>query len=138
MPPSKQDYEKVPHADEDRDAPEGLPGSEASDSDDEGLEYTGRPKRRSLAESERLRFDRETLGGQEEVERLLSVGSEKMRSGNKRARRGEVGRMEQGDKSETSSISGGDESPARVGEAGRKVSYRQPVLNPKASLSDWM
>jgi hypothetical protein len=114
MAPSTSDYEKVPHADNDLDAP----SCGDSDNDDAG-EYVGRVKRRSLAEVERSRFDAETLGGHEEVERLLVTGMEKRRS--KRAR-GELRRLEQGGKSETSSISGGDESPVRVGGYTRKVS----------------
>lgn len=114
MAPSTPNYEKVPRADEDLDAPV----SEDSDSDD-AADYTGRVKRRSLAEVERSRYDAETLGGHEEVERLLVSGDEKRR--NKRAR-GELRRLEQGGKSETSSLSGGDESPVKVRDHTRKVS----------------
>lgn len=124
MAPPTTAYEKVPRADADLDAPI----SDYSESDDEA-EYTGRTQRRSFAESERGRYDRETLGGQEEVERLLTVGSE--RSRNKRARRGELGRLEQGGKSESSSISGGDDSPVRaIQEKSRPVSlsYREIVV----------
>lgn len=118
MAPSTSDYEKVPRADLDLDAPVGSSGSENSDSDD-GAEYTGRSKRRSLAEEERRKYDAETMGGHEEVERLLAAGDEKRRS--KRSR-GELRRMEQGGKSETSSVSGGEESPVRVRDYSRKVS----------------
>ena len=118
MAPSTLEYEKVPRADVDLDAPGGSSGSENSDSDD-AVDYTGRAKRRSLAEEERRRFDAETMGGQEEVERLLAVGNEKRRS--KRAR-GELRRMEQGGNSETSSVSGGEESPISVRNYSRKVS----------------
>jgi hypothetical protein len=108
MAPSTTKYEDVPHGDADLD----VPVSDYSESDDE-TEYTGRTKRQSLVESERGRYDRETLGGHEEVERLLTVGGTE-RSRNKRPRRGELGRLEQGGKSESSSVSGGDESPARA------------------------
>jgi len=121
MVPPSTEYAKVPRADTDLDAPL----SDYSESEDEA-DYTGRTQRRSFAESERGRYDRETLDGQEEVERLLTVGSERIR--NKRSRRGELGRLEQGGKSESSSISGGDESPARaVQEKPRPVSlsYRK-------------
>jgi len=124
MAPPTTAYEKVPRADADLDAPI----SDYSESDDEA-EYTGRTQRRSFAESERGRYDRETLGGQEEVERLLTVGSE--RSRNKRARRGELGRLEQGGKSESSSVSGGDDSPVRaIQEKSRPVSlsYGETVV----------
>lgn len=114
MAPSNPDYEEVPRVDNNLDAP----GSEDSDSDG-ATEYTGRAKRRSLAEVERSRFDAETLGGHEEVERLLVDGGEKRKS--KRAR-GELRRLEQGGKSETSSISGSDESPVRTRDYTRKVS----------------
>jgi hypothetical protein len=127
MAPPTTEYEKVPRADADLDAPV----SDYSESDDEA-EYTGRTKRRSFAESERGGYDRETLGGHEEVERLLAVdGTE--RSRNKRARRGELGRLEQGGKSESSSVSGGDESPARaMQEKKRPVSrsYSTESLSP--------
>ena len=116
MAPSATEYEKVPRAG-DLDAPV----SDYSESEDEA-DYTGRTQRRSFAGSERGRYDRETLDGQEEVERLLTVGGT-ARSRNKRARRGELGRLEQGGKSESSSISGGDESPARaIQEKSRPVS----------------
>jgi CelD/BcsL family acetyltransferase involved in cellulose biosynthesis len=115
MAPSTSDYAKVPRADDNLDAP----GSEGSDSDD-AAQYTGRAKRRSLAEGDRSRFDAETLGGHEEVERLLVDGGEK-RKKSKRTR-GELRRMEQGGKSETSSISGSDESPVRTRDYTRKVS----------------
>lgn len=120
MAPPTPKYESVPRTDTDLDAPASLSGSDDSGSDDDA-EYTGRAKRRSLVENERSRFDRETLGGQEEVERLLAVRTEKRR--NKRARRGELGRMEQGGKSETSSVSGGDESPVRAREVTPKVCW---------------
>jgi CelD/BcsL family acetyltransferase involved in cellulose biosynthesis len=115
MAPSTSDYAKVPRAGNDLDAP----GSEDSDSDN-AAQYTGRAKRRSLAEADRSRFDAETLDGHEEVERLLIDGGEKRRS-SKRSR-GELRRMEQGGKSETSSISGSDESPVRTRDYTRKVS----------------
>jgi hypothetical protein len=118
MAPSTSDYEHVPRADEYTDAVTRPSVSEDSDSDD-ALDYTGRTKRRSLAEAERSRYDAETLGGQEEVERLLVAGDEHKRS---RRSRGELRRMEQGGKSETSSISGGDESPVRARQYTRKVS----------------
>ena len=76
MAPSTSDYEQVPRADDYTDAVMRPSVSEDSDSDD-ALEYTGRTKRRSLAEAERSRYDAETLGGQEEVERLLVSGKEK-------------------------------------------------------------
>jgi hypothetical protein len=118
MAPSTSDYETVPRADDYTDAVIRSSVSEDSDSDD-ALDYTGRTKRRSLAESERIRYDAETLGGQEEVERLLASGN-----GTKRSKRskGELRRLEQGGKSETSSISGGDESPVRARQYTRKVS----------------
>lgn len=118
MAPSTSDYEEVPRADNYTDAVMRPSVSEDSESDD-ALDYTGRTKRRSLAEAERSRYDAETLGGQEEVERLLVSGNDKKRS--KRSR-GELRRMEQGGKSETSSISGGDDSPVRTGQYTRKVS----------------
>ncbi|KAM0714843.1 hypothetical protein Q7P37_009307 [Cladosporium fusiforme] len=118
MAPPTPKYESVPRTDTDLDAPAGLSGSDDSGSDDDA-EYTGRAKRRSLVDDERSRYDRETLGGQEEVERLL-VGRAETRK-NKRARRGELGRLEQGGKSETSSISGGDESPVRSREVTPKT-----------------
>lgn len=121
MAPSTPKYESVPRTDTDLDAPASLSASEDSGSDDDA-EYTGRAKRRSLVDDERSRFDRETLGGQEEVERLLAVRTETRR--NKRPRRGELGKLEQGGKSETSSISGGDESPTRSREITPKVGYR--------------
>jgi hypothetical protein len=106
MAPPTTEYKDVPRADADLDAP-------CSDYSEDEAEYTGRTKRRSLVESEKGRYDRETLDGHEEVERLLTVGGTE-RSRKKRPRRGELGRLEQGGKSETSSISGGDESPARA------------------------
>jgi hypothetical protein len=115
MAPPTSNYEQVPRADNDLDAP----GSEDSDSDN-AAEYTGRAKRQSIAEAERSRFDAETLGGHEEVERLLVDRGEKRRS-SKRSR-GELRRLEQGGKSETSSISGSDESPVRTRDYSRKVS----------------
>lgn len=118
MAPSTSDYEEVPRADNYTDAVMRPSVSEDSDSDD-ALDYTGRTKRRSLAEAERSRFDAETLGGQEEVERLLVSGNDKKRS--KRSR-GELRRMEQGGKSETSSISGGDDSPVRARQYTKEVS----------------
>ena len=118
MAPSTSDYEQVPRADNYTDATMRPSVSEDSDSDD-AQDYTGRTKRRSLAEAERNRYDAETLGGQEEVERLLASGNDKKRS---RRARGELRRMEQGGKSETSSISGGDESPVRNGQYTKKVS----------------
>lgn len=118
MAPSTSDYEHVPRADDYTDTVTRPSVSEDSDSDD-ALDYTGRTKRRSLAEAERSRYDAETLGGQEEVERLLVAGDEQKRS---RRSRGELRRMEQGGKSETSSISGGDESPVRARQYTRKVS----------------
>jgi len=118
MAPSTSDYEKVPYADNDTDAVARSSVSGDSDSDD-AMEYTGRTKRRSLVEGEQTRYDAETLGGQEEVERLLVSGNEKRRS---RRARGELRKLEQGGKSETSSVSGGDESPVRVGQYTRKVS----------------
>ena len=118
MAPSTSDYENVPREDDYTDATMRPSVSEDSDSDD-ALDYTGRTKRRSLAEAERSRYDAETLGGQEEVERLLVSGNENKRS--KRSR-GELRRLEQGGKSETSSISGGDESPVRTRQYTRKVS----------------
>ena len=117
MAPPTSDYEKVPRADVGLDAPKGSSDSENSDSDDAN-EYTGRAKRRSLAEEERRRYDAETMGGQEEVERLLAAGNEKRRS---KRTKGELRRMEQGGKSETSSVSGGEESPVRVRDYSRKV-----------------
>lgn len=107
----------MPRADIDLDAPGGSSGSENSDSDD-AVAYTGRSKRRSLVEEERRRYDAETMGGQEEVERLLAAGNEKRRS---KRTRGELRRMEQGGKSETSSVSGGEESPVRARNYSRKV-----------------
>lgn len=122
MAPSTPKYESVPRTDTDLDVPASVSGSDDDNSgSDDDAEYTGRAKRRSLVNDERSRFDRETLGGQEEVERLLTVGAEKRR--NKRAKRGELGRLEQGGKSETSSISGGDESPVRAGEVAPKVGF---------------
>lgn len=123
MAPSTPKYESVPRTDTDLDLPASVSGSDDDDNSgsDDDAEYTGRAKRRSLVDDERSRFDRETLGGQEEVERLLTVGAEKRR--NKRAKRGELGRLEQGGKSETSSISGGDESPVRAGEVAPKVGF---------------
>ena len=118
MAPSTSDYEQVPRADNYTDAITRPSVSENSDSDD-AQDYTGRTKRRSLAEAERSRYDAETLGGQEEVERLLAPSNEQRRS---RRARGELRRMEQGGKSETSSISGGDDSPVRTGQYTRKVS----------------
>ena len=119
MAPSTSNYEEVPRADDytDTDAVMRPSVSEGSDSDD-ALDYTGRTKRRSLADAERSRYDEETLGGQEEVERLLVSGNENKRS--KRSR-GELRRLEQGGKSETSSISGGDESPVRARQYTKKV-----------------
>lgn len=118
MAPSTSDYEQVPRADNYTDATTRSSVSDNSDSDD-AQDYTGRIKRRSLAEAERSRYDAETLGGQEEVERLLAPSNEQRRS---RRARGELRRMEQGGKSETSSISGGDESPVRSGQHTKKVS----------------
>lgn len=119
MAPPTLDYNKVPDTELYRDAPEGRSGSEESDSDD-AADYTGRAKRRSIAESERARYDQETLGGQEEVERLLAPGSDKRKG--RRPKRGELGRLEQGGKSESSSVSGEDESPARTSEYTKQVS----------------
>ncbi|KAL1590582.1 hypothetical protein WHR41_00866 [Cladosporium halotolerans] len=115
MPPPAE-YARVPRADDD----DG--GASASDREseyDDG-DFTGRAKRRSsLAESEReRRFDRETLGGQEEVERLLSVAGGG--GSGRRARRGLAGRMEQGGESERSSVSG-EESPVRFEKQGKKA-----------------
>jgi CelD/BcsL family acetyltransferase involved in cellulose biosynthesis len=118
MAPSTSDYEKVPRADDDIDAVVRSSASGDSDSDD-AMEYIGRTKRRSLAEDERTRYDAETLGGQEEAERLLVSGNEKRRT---RRARGELRKLEQGGKSETSSVSGGDESPVRIGQYTEKVS----------------
>lgn len=118
MAPSTLDYEKVPRAEMYQDAPAGTSASDQSDSDDAGV-YTGRTKRRSLADMERSRYDQETLGGQEEVERLLVARSEKRKS--RRPKRGELGRLEQGGKSESSSISGEDHSPMRSFEDTRQV-----------------
>lgn len=110
-PPAE--YARVPRADDDDDDSAG-----ASDSE-HGSDFTGRAKRRSsLAE-----FDRETLGGQEEVERLLSVAPGGGGGSGRRARRGLVGRMEQGGESERSSVSG-EESPVRF----EKVSLLRGVI----------
>jgi len=121
MAPSTSDYEKVSRADDIDYTDAVLRPSVSEDSDsDDALAYTGRTKRRSLAEAERSRYDAETLGGQEEVERLLVSGNEKKKR-SKRAK-GELRKLEQGGNSETSSISGGDESPVRARPYTRKVS----------------
>jgi len=103
------DYEKVAAADhgavEHRD-------DFGSDSGSEGEEYTVRSAQRNRRSEDRRRYDRDTLGQEDEVETLLAAGEK----GSKRSRKGALRRLEQGGQestSESSSLSDSSEDGLR-------------------------
>ena len=92
------DHEKVPTTDhgatEHRD-------DFGSDSGNEGEDHTARSAQRNIRSEDRRRYDRETLGQEDEVEALLAAGEK----GGKRSRKGALRRLEQGAQESTSESS---------------------------------
>lgn len=93
------DYEKLAAAD--RSATEDREGF-GSDSGNDEEEYSRRSTQRYRRSEDRRRYDRETLGQEEEVETLLAVGE---KGSKRKSRKGALRRLEQGGQESTSESS---------------------------------